>query len=279
MKYNKPAEILLLDLVNRDNHTDVTFDDIEFYGIKHNPDHPHIDTWRDTRIECNAVAGSPYYGTQFFTYARIDIGKYLEDYGVIRITPNNQKMISDLLPDLNERFELALRAEDIIDADLGIYVPPFAVKIKPKEYNLAWIGELTVLIADKRYEIGDLLAKNKLDGFTNIVDDQFNLSNYSQGFNFTLAKDYLKKVAVGTRDEDELADIFNGHVDEIWDIYTNKVKWNWKGSIVLYNGPVKEEYTSRKDIKNVLVVDISDDWFLGNKTGYILMHYNDEATQ
>lgn len=272
MKYNKPSTILVLDLINRDNNTNVTFDDIFLYGVKRNNDG---DPVRDTRIECRAIEGSPYYGTQFFTYSRVDIGKYFEDFGTVRITPANQKKISDLLPDLNERFELALQAEDIYDDDLGDYVPPFAVKIVPKEHNFAWIGKLEVVIADTAFELGNVLVNNKLNGLVGLnVENQFDLSLYSQRYDFSKAKDYLSQVVIGDMSDEELADIFNGHVDQIWDVYPTQVKWNWKEAVAVYNGPVKPSFTPRTDISHVLVIDISSTWFLGAKRGYILMHYN-----
>lgn len=271
-KYNKPSAILVLDLINRDNGTNVTFDDIILYDIKKNNDGDPI---RDTRIECKAVEGSPYYGTQFFTYSRVDIGKYLEDYGTIRIPPTGQKKISDLLPNLNERFELALEAGDIIDEYLGDYEAPFAVMIIPRAHNFAWIGKLEVVISDEGFELGNVLVNNKLNGLTGGgVTNQFDLSAYSMSYDFSMAKDYLKTITIGDISNEDLADIFNGHVEQIWDVYPEKVKWNWKEGTVIYNSVVNKKYTPRKDITNVLVVDISNKWFLGGKKGYILMHYN-----
>lgn len=273
IKYDKRSSILVLDLINRDNNTSITFDDIVLFGVKKNNDGDPI---RDTRIECKAIEGSPYYGTQFFTYSRIDIGKYFEDYGTIRIPPANQRKISDLLPNLNGRFSLALEEDDIIDSNLGDYTPPFAVRIIPKEHNFAWIGKVEVVIADDAFELGNVLVNNKLNGLiTSNVDSQFDLSLYSKQYDFTLAKDVLKPIVVGDTGNEDLADIFNGHVDQIWDVYPTKVKWNWKESVVIYNGVVRDIFTPRTDIKNVLVVDISNEWFLGSKKGYILMHYND----
>lgn len=158
---NKVGKDLLLDLLNRDNNTTFTFNDVIFSQpvVIQNP-----PTFRNTKVAIQAKVGGQFIGSKVVDYHRIDVAVLFKpEYR--RVMGTGVQLTSDLVPILNVRFGLALEVSDVVVEPIDTTTLPVTYRLKMTPGCYAFIGEVDLeLIADLP-DIGDLITVNLLDGF------------------------------------------------------------------------------------------------------------------
>lgn len=158
---NKIGKDLLLDLLNRDNGTAFTFNDVVFSNpqVIINP-----TTFRNTKVAINAKVGGQYVGSKVVDYHRIDIAQLLKPQ-YRRVIGVGVTISTDLVPILNTRFGLQLEASDIVAEPIDTTNMPVTYRLKFQPNCYAFIGEVDLELINDLPDLEELITVNLLDGF------------------------------------------------------------------------------------------------------------------
>lgn len=158
---NKVGKDLLLDLLNAENGTTFTFNDVMFSNpvVITNP-----LTFRNTKVAINAKAGGQYFGTKVVDYHRIDVAVLFKPQ-YRRVVGVGVELSTDLVPILNARFGLALETGDIIAEPIDTTTLPVTYRLKMAPNCYAFIGEVDLDLIQDLPDLNDLITVDLLDGF------------------------------------------------------------------------------------------------------------------
>lgn len=139
---NKLGKVLVLDLLNTDNGTNFTFDDI----VLHEPVPSVVpEGIRNTTLLVTPAAGSRLRNQQTVSYWRIDLD---------RIVPAAERIIpavgitstEQIVSLINNKYGLAIDNSDVLFESIDTSVLPMQYTIVANQYSYAFIGELEVTL-------------------------------------------------------------------------------------------------------------------------------------
>lgn len=158
---NKIGKDLLLDLLNRDNGTSFTFNDVTFSApqVIINP-----ATFRNTKVAISAKPGGQYVGSKVVDYHRIDIAQLLKPQ-YRRVIGVGVSISTDLVPILNTRFGLQLEPSDIVAEPIDTSSMPVIYRLKFQPNCYSFIGEVDLELINDLPDLEELITVNLLDGF------------------------------------------------------------------------------------------------------------------
>lgn len=134
LDFTKSSKEIILDLINRDNQRDLTFDEVSFSEPEVNPsNYP-----RNTNVVVSADDGGGYQGEQTMHYNRLYLGKFFENTTPIIIMDENPADTHEALSVINNTYNLGMSTEDIEFEEIAGRYHTF--KAKPHSY--VWLGEV-----------------------------------------------------------------------------------------------------------------------------------------
>ena len=139
----KPPEQLVIELINKDNGTSIKLGDLTFGVPELLPTGKH-----NSRVLATATPGSYYSGSVKINYNRIDISKIVRGRSTL-FNIRNEKLLSELIPAIDERFELRLTPNDYIDTAL----PTFAANIPDEEKTVELVANPKSLVFIKSLKL------------------------------------------------------------------------------------------------------------------------------
>lgn len=152
--YNKPSREMLLEAINKQNNTNLTWNQIA-------SGYPEIiqseGAERNTRVLLYGLNGQGYKGTVNIEYDRIDMPTLFRGLVPVVIT-NPKDKLSDLLPFLNEKYGLSLIADDIVDQSVKDLGDSWLLDVAIKPGCLAWQGGFTLRFAKFIPDLKDIIA-------------------------------------------------------------------------------------------------------------------------
>lgn len=141
--YDKPSAEMLLEAINRENNTSLTWSQIAagFPEAITTPLAP-----RDTRVLLYGLNGQGYKGNVTIEYNRIDTAVLFRNI-VPFVSTNPVAKLSQLLPFLNKQYGLSLTADDIEEQSVSELGDAFVITVKVKPGSLAWQTDFALRFA------------------------------------------------------------------------------------------------------------------------------------
>ena len=167
--YTRDEIDVLIDLIRRDNSNKALSNVMVTFG---NPGvfSPTPQINRNTLMVATARPGYMYRGSQTFYYNRVPLNEFVE-VGVTNLDfdPVGKFFISDLLPELNRRLNINLKAERIIDGTLPV-IPDNAtevgVQIQVLPTSMVYLGALLVKLKRDDNDLVVAIPDPMMDGLT-----------------------------------------------------------------------------------------------------------------
>jgi hypothetical protein len=168
MHLKKLGRLLVLELLNRENETELTFDDVVFKTPT-----PLVvnEGIRNTSLTVSHVVGSNYREEQTVKYWRLDIGKIVTE--PFRVIPGiGVTSTKDIVNLLNDFYDLALDQEDIIYETIDTTTLPVQYKLKTNSLSYAYIGTVDLELSNELIPLRTVVRTNVLDDYlTAVLDD------------------------------------------------------------------------------------------------------------
>lgn len=160
----KPPEQLVIELVNKDNGTSIKLGDLVF-GIPELSNGKH-----NSRVLATATPGSYYSGSVKINYNRVDISKVVKGRSTI-FNLTDETKLSDLIPDIDERYELRLTPNDYLDSDLPIFTgadvtEELSVNLVANPKSLVFINSLKLTLERSAIDLRTLITNLIMNGLT-----------------------------------------------------------------------------------------------------------------
>lgn len=167
--YTRDEIDVLIDLIRRDNSNKILHPLMVSFG---NPNtfNPTPEIARNSMVVATARPGYQYRGSQTFYYNRVPLNKFV-DVGItdLDFKEEGKTNISDLLPELNERLNINLSANRIIDSGLPVIpegVASVDVLIQVLPTSLVYKDTLLVRLVRPDNDLAVIIRRPKLDGLT-----------------------------------------------------------------------------------------------------------------
>lgn len=285
-KFDKPANLLVLDLINAVNVKPGTSEPLALtpgevvfgkpVAIENEPD------W-NTKLLCTATLDSPYIGSVNLLYARLDIVALFKNIKV-NLDVQEATTTTDLLDRLNARYGLGVTSADIVPspvAPLSSDTPSVNAEITFADSCLVYFGTLAVTVGPD-VEVGERLStvvlQTELDGlhYPDPDTDKGQAYIYSYGVDFTDIKPYLQTLKTeGAVVWSDLAREFNKVAEDLWVTDTDPAEYNLQGSVVKYAGVTSDPAAGDVNdaYSHVVVLTVSDS-LCTNFAGDLYLHYN-----
>lgn len=273
---NLPSQEMVIALINRDNNLMLSRSDVIVTNPRANPNPSVIEgtiAVRDTEADLLAVFGGDFKQNAVITYRRLDADVVFGSIATV-VRPNGQRLVSDLLVDINRLYDLVLTVDDIVDSPIDLGTLPAKVDITFKEDNPAWQGTFEVRIERLPVNLDDVVVNKVLPvlryptGQSELI--QGDLYIYSK--DFTSAASALVNVDFNTP-LDGVMQVLNAAVKpDVWVQRAQTADFNLYNAEAIYNGPVVDTYSTRRGFTRLLVVQL--DKLCGNMAGRLLFHYN-----
>ncbi len=217
---------------------------------------------------------------------RLDLATFFKTQGVKQLggftLPTNTFEILDALAELNQ---IVFTLNDFVHVQYDKYGETFTLKANPK--SLRFVGEIQFQLVNTTKKL--LSSLGTVREFPNGAPwplgsngTKGSAQYCTAGYDFTEHRDKLINV---TKDSvwptgRALAVILEQVTQRAWVCATDVSDFNICHNVrngearveVFYNGIVLPRYTSRKDIANVLILQLSD--LSNNISGFVQMHYN-----
>lgn len=265
---------IALETISKSCGFELTKDDISIKDVVYQ-ETGHFNT----KATLVPVPGRGYTEEIEFEYDRIDIGHLF--LGVdVKVIPGNQKLVSDYLVAINDKYGLYLDETDIVDGDISSGVPPFKFKLKIKEGNPAFYGEFDVIVIDEEKSLKPLLMKINGSRVNTILGKGFK-PNTINGTLLTFGDDYsdIKRFLIPLSIDDVLSQVIvtelNYYTNNPWVYQDGLMDYNLYGARVVYNGLTENctENCNKDKYTNVTIIELNDE-YCGNISGHLVLHYN-----
>jgi hypothetical protein len=163
---NLENEQILIDLIKVNNPNTagtLTNQGIEISNV--GPNTPGSN--RDTRALVTAIAGSGILGNVTIQYNRLDLG--VLNHGVsLTFVVDDQLRVGDILPLINQRFNVRLTLDDIQQGEIPDFSFPTVTTrqmvLTARADSLVWQGSLTITVTKPDYQLGTLINNTVLEG-------------------------------------------------------------------------------------------------------------------
>ncbi len=168
MHLKKLGRLLALELLNRENETELTFDDVVFQDPV-----PLVvnEGIRNTSLTVERVVGSNYRESQTVKYWRLDISKIVTE--PFRVIPGiGVTTTRDIVNLLNDFYDLALDEEDIVYENIDTSMLPLQYRLKTNPLSYAYIGLVDLELSNELIPLKTVVRTNVLEDYlTAIFDD------------------------------------------------------------------------------------------------------------
>lgn len=285
-KFNKPANVLVLDLINAVNVDPVTQQPLALapgevvFGtpavVANEPE------W-NTQVLCTAANDSKYVGSVTLLYDRLDISVLFRNIKV-NLDVQGATTTTDLLNRFNARYGLGVQPADIVPSA----VPPLTAEnpsvnatITFADSCLVYFGSLVLTVgpdAAVGERLNTVVTQTLLDGLHYPDPDtgKGQAYIYSYGVDFTYIKSYLETVTTGSAIV--LADLqreINKVLEELWVVDAEAADYNLQGVVVKYAGVTTDPAAVDADdaYSNVVILTL-DDTLCANFAGDLYLHFN-----
>ena len=172
----KPPDQLIIDLINKDNGTDLKIGELTF-GV---PVLASLNSKHNSKVKATATTKSFYSGSVNLHYNRIDISKVIKNLST-RFDITTEQTISDLITAIDARYSLKLTPNDYVDGPLPGFsgtdpneLENFELVANP--LSLVYINKLLLSVDRSSVILGTILIHLYLDGLTYIPNDELYLS-------------------------------------------------------------------------------------------------------
>lgn len=270
-----PSDVLVMDLINRSNDTNFNYTDLVITEIGLTGSNTTIDGTaykRETGATLRPILGGRLKDTVKISYHRLDASRMFNNI-VVPVAVDKQLSTVDVIDDINRELGLMLTVDDIIQEPINITKLPATFTVKFKPNNAAWMGQIWATVRREPYKLEEWVINRILP----IIQYPTNQSTLIQGplyaypHDFSRFDDTLSKYSNGS-DTTLLLTALNDVIkNDTWVERPIPEEFNISGAEVIYNGPIKEPYSTRKLFKSVLVVRLSE--LCTNVAGYITIHY------
>lgn len=272
--YNKSSIQLALDMVNSRLNSSLRPRDVRFEDVKYLE-----EGFFNTSAKIVPIPGSGYQDPAVIQYDRINIASLFRGMTVV-VQPAYQKIVSDYLQTVNDKYGLALTSEDIVDGVIPPTEPPFKLTVKIQDSNPAFYGQFELLISDERKSIKNMVDEITFSGIPYPTNDPNKIQGplYFYGSDWTELKRTFQLYNTHDKLDKTFLDQINLYDTNIWVDRKVKSEFNLHQAEVLYHGKIEfgKEYTRRQDYTHVFVVKL-DEEYCSNVTGYLVFHYNDQT--
>lgn len=154
----------LLDLINRDNGTTLTLDDLIFGSPS--PAAPDVEGGiQNTQIKVFGVESRGFAGQFVFKYRRIDLARLFVGREPVAQVPAGTALLADVLASLSARYGVELPVAEFM------WQPPLEGSnvgtITPIPTSLYWApAPLDVTLVEKKVDLTTDIVTTSLPGFT-----------------------------------------------------------------------------------------------------------------
>lgn len=288
-KYNKPSDVLVIDLINETNtdaSTNVSININSSQVVFGKPSKVEAGEGIDwnTQLRVTATRSSPYVGSVDLLYNRLNITKLFKNIAV-NLDVKGATKTSDLLARLNARYGLSIDEKEVVENTVATRDDDHPVvnhTIVIADTSLTFTGTLDVTIgedADVGERLNLVITKPKLDGLHYPVDDteKGQAYIYSYGVDCNAIRTFLQTLAAGVAvDDTALAKELNKVVPELWVAdSTQALDYNVNGAKVIYAGATSDPAAVDANTAYSQVVIISlDDTKCSNFAGELYLHFN-----
>jgi len=272
---NLPSEQMVIALINRDNNLNLSSSDVVVSEPRKNPTPTTISgtAVRDTLADLLAIFGGNFKESAPITYRRLNADAIFGKVTTV-IRPKNQVNTTDLISDINSIYGLALSGDDVVSELLDLTTLPVSVKVKFKTDNPAWQGSIPVVIKRMPIDIATVTKNNVLP----VLRYPTGQSSLIQGDLYAYSRDFTEQATTlvdisFTSVLDPLVAILNAvFKPDVWSIKASKAAFNLYDAKVVYNGPVVDTYSTRRDRSRCLVIQLSSS--CNNMAGKLILHYD-----
>jgi hypothetical protein len=166
MALNKPSHELVVDLINTDNTTTFTYDNLIIDEVI-----PFSGTnGINTRARVIPEEGIPYSGFQYMHYRRLDLAVEMqpdEGSGDLEIMVPNDGFVDtyEVCERLNVTYALQLGSDDVVYAPLDLSTLPVTIDLVAKSTSQAWVGQRSITFVVGRPMYSTTFSSTTLDGF------------------------------------------------------------------------------------------------------------------
>lgn len=172
---NKIGRELVIDLINRDNNTSLTFDDVLFSlptALSVTAD------FRNTVVDVIPKNTAKYKSTQKIVYWRLYLDKLIQDND--RIIPAlGVTDTSELIDILNAMYNLKMTLDDVILEDIDTTIFPVSYVLKSHPNSYAYIGQVELTLTDKLIDLSEVVSKDLIAGIDYPMDPELSEGNVS----------------------------------------------------------------------------------------------------
>lgn len=165
--YSKNSLQLILDLINHDNGTNLTSEQVELINLVPTPES------KEVQVTVNAKRGGGYRGSQDMHYNRVYLTEIPDANTGVGFEFDLTKQ-SDVLTFLNVGFGVNVGPEDVFvnDNDLTQVDPPVEQEfdvdqiftLRAKTSSLVWMGQLQFTLTKVRTDLAEIWTVTNLDG-------------------------------------------------------------------------------------------------------------------
>lgn len=290
-KYNKPSDVLVLDLINATNIDATTQASINITSGQVTFGKPTVVApaegidW-NTLLLCTANRSSPYVGSVNLNYDRMDIGKLFKNIAV-NLDVKGATTTLALIDRLNARYGLSIDPKEVVSSPVPALTeaaPVANATITIADTSLVYFGKIDVTVGEDA-QVGErlnlVITKTRLDGIHYPVDgtDKGQAYVYSYGVDCNSIRTFLQTLSAGVDvDDSALATQLNKVVPELWIADDAAKDYNVSGSVVKYVGATSVDGAeAAKDanttFNHVAIITLSDT-LCSNFTGDLYLHFN-----
>lgn len=275
--FNKPSELLVIDLINEANGTKFDTNDFAIVDVANKGNltpiegTPHV---RETCATLRPFLGGRLRATTMIHYHRLNASDMFNDV-VVPVALAGQTSTYDLLEDINKTLGLQLTTNDIILEPVSTRVLPSIGTVKIKPGNPAWTGTVWFSINRVPYQLEEWVTQRNLPvlDYPTHQTERIQGPLYAYPHDFSDHGDQLLTYSNGSP-TDALLDVFKDVLPfDTWVLRAQPKPFNLMGSLVLYNGNIREPWSFRPGFKYILVIELSSE-FCTNIAGYLVLHYN-----
>ena len=172
----KAPDQLIIDLINKDNGTDLKIGELTF-GV---PVLNSTNSKHNSKVKATASDKAYYSGSVSIHYNRIDIAKVIGDKST-RFVITDERMISDIIAAIDARYSTRLTPNDYVDGPLPSFDPANTSDIRDIELvanplSLVYINKITLSLDRGVINLSTVLVNLILQGLTYTPNDDIYLS-------------------------------------------------------------------------------------------------------
>lgn len=277
LNYRKPSELLVIDLINEANGTNFDTNDFAIVDVGNRGNltpiegTPHV---RETAATLRPYFGGRLKSTTTIHYHRLNASDMFNDV-VVPVPLAGQTSTTELLDAINETLGLQLTTDDIIHEPVSTRVLPSVGTVKIKDGNPAWTGAIWVSIQRVPYRLEEWVTQRTLPVLTYPTNQTELIQGplYAYPHDFSAFGNVLLPYNNGSSTDALLAVFKEVLPFDEWVLRTQPLPFNLMGSLVLYNGNIREPWSFRPGFSHILVIELNND-YCTNMAGYLVLHYN-----